>query len=167
MKAPKLWEVAVILAILAGLAFLLWPIDIGGSKEYAKKTMCLSNLKRLSISTIIYAADYNERFPNRDTWLDDIYPYVKTQDKLICPIVIQERNPQLYGYAFNRQLSTAKPPSKPATIPLIFESINLAKNASGDLNSLPSPGRHPQVSNKNGANNIGYADGHAKSVLVP
>lgn len=167
MKFPKFWEVAVILAILAGLAFLFWPIGVGGSKGYAKKTMCLSNLKRLSVSTIIYAADYNELLPNRDTWLDDIYPYIKTQDKLICPIVNQERNPQLYGYAFNGRLSSAKSPAKPEAVPLIFESINLAKNASGDLDSLPSPGRHPHYTSKNGANNIGYADGHAKSVPVP
>lgn len=165
MKAPRIWEILLILGVIAFLAFLLFPSG-GYPKSLAKRSACLSSVKRLSISTIIYAADFNDRFPNRDIWLDSISPYVKTQDKLICPTIFAERNAQLYGYAFSGKLSNAKFPPKPETVPLVFESINLAKNASGELSSLPNPGRHPHSSGERGSNNIGYADGHAKSVPI-
>ena len=44
------------------------------------------------------------------------------------------------------------------TAPMIYDSINYARNASDPLLSLPNPGRHE------GYNVIGYADGHAKHV---
>lgn len=165
MKPPRFWEIAAILAVLAILAFMFFP-PTGYPKTLAKRSVCLSNLKRLSLAANTYAVDFDERFPNRDSWWDAVYAYTKSQDVLICPIIFAEKNPQLYGYAFNGALSNAKAPPKPETIPLIFESINLAKNASGDTNSTPNPGRHPHSATKLGCNNIGYADGHAKSVPV-
>ena len=92
--------------------------------------------------------------------MDAIYPYHKNEWIERCPTFVKDKEvpKNLYGYAMNQAMSGAKPPPNPDTVPLIFESVNLARNASGTLDSLPNPGRH------DGKNSIGYADGHAKAV---
>jgi prepilin-type processing-associated H-X9-DG protein len=145
--------------IVVGIVF--FP-PVGHGREEAKKSACLSSMKNHATAAIIYLSDYDDRFPNRDNWIDATYPYaMKGWYSVVCPEVYKEHNPQLFGYCFNAKLSNAKAPKDATTTPLIFDSVNLARNASGGLDSLPNPGRHE------GMNNIAYADGHAKSVKTP
>lgn len=65
--------------------------------------------------------------------------------------------PGLSGYALNAGVINTKSPD-PTRIPFIYDSINLARNASDLATSLPLPGRHK------GRNNVAYLDAHAKSV---
>lgn len=164
MKFPRPWEIVAVAGIIAVLAFLFWPVH--NDKVSAKRTACLSNIKQLAIASIIYSVDYDERFAGRDTWRDSIRLYTESKDSLVCPVIFMEKNPQLYGFAFYGKLSNAKPPPEPQTVALIFESINLSRNASGDLASLPNPGRHPSHTGGKGSYNIAYADGHAKNRAV-
>lgn len=160
MKKVKLWEVAIIAAILVFLFFLFWPIH-PGNKQGAIRTACLSNLKQIGFAQLAYLGDYDDHFPDRDVWMDSVLPYIKEEKQFRCTALYKEANPQLYGYAFNANLSKAKFPAKgPEAVPLVFESLNLARNASDPFISLPKPGRHE------GRNNVGYADGHAK-ILLP
>ncbi|MFI5385823.1 MAG: hypothetical protein ACHQ50_06850, partial [Fimbriimonadales bacterium] len=48
-----------------------------------------------------------------------------------------------------------------ATTPLIYDSVNLARNASDLVGSLPNPGRH------HGHNNLCFADGHVAVRVTP
>jgi prepilin-type N-terminal cleavage/methylation domain-containing protein/prepilin-type processing-associated H-X9-DG protein len=63
-KGFTLIELLVVIAIIAILAAILFPV-FAQAKEAAKKTTCLSNLKQISLATIMYAGDYD----------DTIYPF--------------------------------------------------------------------------------------------
>lgn len=145
----------IVLGLLV-LAAILWPVRHAYGP--ASTSACYSNLKQLAIGHIMYAADYDERFPDRDAWMDALKPYAKNEDVFICPVIKELEDPQLYGYAFNSTLSGAKVLPNPEKVELVFDSINQARNASGTLESLPNPGRH------DGMNNIAYADGSTKAV---
>jgi prepilin-type processing-associated H-X9-DG protein len=143
-----------ILVILAFLAALLYPVFATAGVGNGK-TACLSNIKQSTTACAIYQADNNGRFPLRDSWMDVID--VRYESLLHCS-ELQKANAsmELYGYCFNAKLSSALQPDDPTTEILLFESVNLARNASGALDSLPNPGRH------RGGNYVGFADGHAK-----
>jgi prepilin-type processing-associated H-X9-DG protein len=149
-----------VLVLLAFVGALLYPV-FASSRE-ARKSVCLSHLKQLATASIIYQADHNELFPLRDSWMDSTFPYRKRDDMLHCPLLQEEsKNDGIYGYCFKSELAGAETPAKPEEEVLIFESINLARNASGALSSMPSPGRH------NGGNYRAFADGHAKWKKTP
>jgi hypothetical protein len=143
------------------VVLFLASVPVGSSKEQAKRSSCLSNVKMQAAALQIYAADYDERLPNRDSWMDAITPYGKFKTYPVCYEVSKLKHPQYIGYCFNRQLSNSEFPADLQTTPLVFESTNMARNASGGLESLPVPGRHF------GSNNVAYADGYAKSVKMP
>jgi prepilin-type N-terminal cleavage/methylation domain-containing protein/prepilin-type processing-associated H-X9-DG protein len=63
-RAFTLIELLVVIAIIAILAAILFPV-FAQAKEAAKKTSCLSNLKQISLATIMYSNDYD----------DTIYPF--------------------------------------------------------------------------------------------
>jgi len=144
---------AVLAVFLAAIA-ILYPLRTNGGPTH--RTGCISNVKQLAVSMQFYFQDNNERFPLRDNWMDATDRYRKNDDILRCPRLRKGKAPQnQYGYAMNQAMSGAKEPEMPGKIPLVFDSINLARNASGTLDSLPDPPRHVKV------NYIGYADGHA------
>lgn len=121
---------------------------------------CISNVKQLGFGVIMYGGDHDDRAPLRDSWMDGVRPFVRGGDTLICPLVEENESLEGYGYAFNSLLDAVDLAAlvKPEDTPLIYDSINFARNASDPLLSLPMPGRHK------GNNTIGYADGHANAV---
>lgn len=105
----------------------------------------------------MYATDYDDRMPPRDHWLDLVTSRPEFHEMDHCPLV---SGPGLVGYAMNAGVKTANDPS-PESTPLVYDSVNLARNAADLVTSLPLPGRH------GGVNVIGYLDGHAKGVTNP
>jgi prepilin-type N-terminal cleavage/methylation domain-containing protein len=84
-KGFTLIELLVVIAIIAILAAILFPV-FAQAREQARKTVCLSNVKQISLGNMMYIQDYDETFefawglvvPGTDgTWLDAIMPYVK------------------------------------------------------------------------------------------
>jgi len=87
-------ELLVVIAIIAILAAILFPV-FAQARAAARKTQCLSNVKQMSLGMLMYAGDYDERFPGwswgfycnggnngapRDSaafWTQAIYPYIK------------------------------------------------------------------------------------------
>ncbi|MGI5819995.1 MAG: DUF1559 domain-containing protein [Armatimonadota bacterium] len=124
-------ELLVVIAIIAILAAILFPV-FARAREKARQTSCLSNLKQLGTSMLMYVQDYDERFPNHNTepgpagsvllpngattsrvqWMVALYPYYKNLDLMNCPSNNTVWSGQYTGnnvpYPFNRNLSAAK-----------------------------------------------------------
>src|SRR5439155_25362196 len=61
--AFTLIELLVVIAIIAILAAILFPV-FARARENARKITCVSNLKQLGTSVLMYAQDYDENLPN-------------------------------------------------------------------------------------------------------
>jgi prepilin-type N-terminal cleavage/methylation domain-containing protein/prepilin-type processing-associated H-X9-DG protein len=62
-------ELLVVIAVIAILAAILMPV-FARAREAGRKTTCASNLRQIGIGFMMYAADYDECFPNNgDTLL--------------------------------------------------------------------------------------------------
>ena len=88
-------ELLVVIAIIAILAAILFPV-FARAREKARQASCESNLKQLALGTLMYAQDYDERFPcwERDTYDESlsplhpgrsVYPYIKNLAVFACP----------------------------------------------------------------------------------
>ncbi len=55
-------ELLVVIAIIAILAAILFPV-FARAREKARQTSCLSNVKQLGTSLMMYVQDYDERYP--------------------------------------------------------------------------------------------------------
>jgi hypothetical protein len=99
--------------------------------------------------------------------MDALSPYLKNDDVKHCPAVQVEskKDPTLFGYAFNSKLSGVDSSKviNPTEVPLLYDSINLARNASDPVISLPDP---PRMHGQNRSNIMAYADSHAKRLRV-
>lgn len=126
---------------------------------------CISNLKQIARSTILYAEDHNERLPHRDAWIDSIEDYAKSDGLFHCPgaQTAKPQNPSIYGYAFHSRLSNVNQTKveKPEKTPLLYDSVNLARNASDPYSSLPVP---PRNHGGHTMNMVAYADSHVKAL---
>jgi len=90
------------LAIPFLAAAVLFPV-FSQAKQAAVKTACLSNVKQLSLATIIYASDYDDRLPAASAWESKTYPYCKSKELYTCPEVKKEGKE--HGFAFRKALS--------------------------------------------------------------
>lgn len=161
-------QVVAIAMTLALIAAILYPF-VAQHRGHGR-ILCLSNVKQLALGVLMYAEDHDNRMPDRDSWMDAAQPYLyggrKEADYPLehCPAIKdQTHDPSLYGYAFNSPLSRAwvEKMASSEQVPMLYDSINLARNASDPFASLPVPGRHE------GRNYIAFADGHAKSLPSP
>jgi hypothetical protein len=143
---------------VAGIFTLLY-FSASNAREQAKATICVSNIKQLSLGTLMYSQDYDEVFPLPNSWTDAIIPYTKNEELHHCPSVSDQ---SLYGYAFNENVvgESLGTISSPQDIVMIFESSSGQKNAQDSMPSLPSPPRHRNRSEAK--NSIGFVDGHVK-----
>ncbi len=105
-------ELLVVIAIIAILAAILFPV-FAQAREKARSTTCVSNGKQIGMGLMMYAQDYDERFPRVYTasfgvnngprdWKSDINPYVKNVGVFRCP----SKPKQWPGYGYNVWLAT-------------------------------------------------------------
>ncbi len=141
----------IVLSVL--VVVILYPL-FAKARETGQTSTCMSNLKSISLGTMQYAQDYDQRFPPTGHWNAVLLPYYRSSDVLRCPSTPRGSEP---GYAMNKSLGTVplKTVIAPADTAGIFESIP-GKDQAGGIELLPVPGRH------SGGNDIGFADGHVK-----
>jgi prepilin-type N-terminal cleavage/methylation domain-containing protein len=86
-------ELLVVLAIISILAAILFPV-FARARENARRASCMFNSKQLALGMLMYAQDYDEKFPTfwyvtaaqpNFTWDNEIFPYVKSDQLYICP----------------------------------------------------------------------------------
>jgi prepilin-type N-terminal cleavage/methylation domain-containing protein/prepilin-type processing-associated H-X9-DG protein len=90
--AFTLIELLVVIAIIAILAAILFPV-FAQAKMAAKKTSDLSNVKQLTLSSMMYGNDYDDTYPfawgwNTEwtPWHRQVDPYVKNQQIWKSPV---------------------------------------------------------------------------------
>lgn len=131
-----------------------------GAGGFVKKVdaVCKERLPKLHKAVELYAADYDETYPIADQWVDLTATYGAKKDPedesesiFRCAEISMTRTGD-YGYAFNAVLSSVKRSSvsDPDGTPMIFDSSNLKRNASGKPEDLlPKPARHNREKNNN------------------
>lgn len=96
-------ELLVVIAIITILAGILFPV-YSRSREQARKTTCMNNLKELGMALAMYIQDYDDTFPfwimpcyNDKNfppgglhWTEQLIPYLKNVDIFTCPSASQE-----------------------------------------------------------------------------
>jgi prepilin-type N-terminal cleavage/methylation domain-containing protein/prepilin-type processing-associated H-X9-DG protein len=111
-------ELLVVIAIIAILAAILFPV-FARARDKANATACLSNLKQIVLSALMYVQDYDEfmlfgsyRYPDGGgylngprgysyiRWHEVLIPYMKSDDVLKCESYkfSRVRDPNSYGY---------------------------------------------------------------------
>lgn len=157
MSKPRFWVMLAVIGVLLFCGVLTFFPTYGYPKTLARASQCMSNAKQSAVALQLYASDYNQLLPDRDLWMDAIVPYTKNEP-FRCPNLMKDGRTDEYGYCLNASVKTFRNLPSPDVTPLVFESVNLARNASGGIDSLPKPGRHE------GSNSIAFADGHAKKL---
>lgn len=135
---------------------ILFPV-FQQAKVAAKRTACISNMKRIAIGEIMYSTDYDDRLPFTKNWQEGISPYVKDGRVYRCPGLPLDGDE---GYAMNAS-HNGKESVKidfPQTEIAFYETSDLRKNAAGDPKAEPNPDRHGKGRTE------AYADAHAAFV---
>jgi prepilin-type processing-associated H-X9-DG protein len=175
-QQPKRTNTTSVVLIVVGVVFFICIAGIGvlsailypvfkQAKQSATRAVCLSNVKQLSTSILMYSADFDDKLPAATTWMDSTLKITertstrtKPRSQYRCPVVSQNKKEDEYGYAFNERVKGSMSSlGDPQNIPLVFDSINLKWNAYGAIDLLPNPSRHR-------LNNVGFCDGHVKGL---
>jgi prepilin-type N-terminal cleavage/methylation domain-containing protein len=143
-------ELLVVIAIIAILAAILFPV-FARAREAARKTTCLSNLKQIGLSSLMYVQDYDEVFP----WLmmdgrnNDDATGLSKQMETTGPVILNNQfqffmEAKFFPYTKNLQLYNC-PTLQPDPIKLAPNNLPLNEFGSyayafGGLNPGCGPG---------------------------
>ena len=105
----------------------------------------------------MYSEHYDELLPQSSKWVDLTLDFSGDEDVYHCSVLRRDQGE--YGYAMLDSLSKVKRTQieSPQDRVLLFESVNLTRNAHERKINFPTPARH-------GVNNVAYLDGHVRAV---
>jgi prepilin-type processing-associated H-X9-DG protein len=170
-RRPGMSPAMIILLVIGGclvgvllvagiLAALMFPV-FSQARESARLASCQSNMKQLGTALAMYTQDYDERMPPKETWQDNLFPYLKNSAVFNCPA---DRG-MPYGYAFNARLDRLSLDRvlSPMTAPSIFESRIHVPNGFDMLESW-DPRHRSGSGGPRGV--VAYVDGHVKAETI-
>jgi prepilin-type N-terminal cleavage/methylation domain-containing protein len=157
-------ELLVTIVIISILAAILFPV-FARARENARRASCMSNLKQIGLGFMMYAQDYDEKFPpamwedpstysnpstsasahtfieenplnaatpagkfivspgtgkgNYYSWMDFIFPYVKSVQIFTCPSFSNTSQADAPSYGYNVFISGLKGGSNGAKFPSV------------------------------------------------
>ncbi len=152
MKNSPITKLACTLTLLVASLGAVHAVKESAKEDNAKT--CMSNQKQLALGFLMYAQDYDEKFPPANRWADGTTPYLKSKAVYNCPEVKE------FGYAFSTAMSR-KPLSKiaePSKERLLFDSLILKKNAYGKEKDIDKR-RHAEFGFIQA-----FVDGHVKRI---
>ena len=142
-------ELLVTIAIIAILASILFPV-FARARENARRASCMSNLKQLALSTLMYVQDCDGYMPidkageNLNTFAP-LMPYIKSGQVRFCPSAPSYANPSSlstysshYGYA---NYTNSKAAGYAVRAALMGQSSGAGTPAPVALDSIPRPSR--------------------------
>lgn len=195
-KAFTLIELLVVIAIIAILAAILFPV-FARARENARRSSCMSNVKQLSLATLMYTQDYDEKLPpayangapvGMDWWGPIIQPYVKSIQVYFCPSDSAQTssnsyNPASVSYGWNYYFLQNKPMGDDlhggaslAAIEAVSQTVLLGDSNGETTGSPPVPSNryiiypcctYIPVERHLGGVNMAFVDGHVKWFQVP
>ena len=134
-KHFTLIELLVVIAIIAILAAMLLPA-LSQAREKGRQASCTSNLKQLALAGVMYAMDFEERFPSHGCgwgtrsyeicYAAKIFPYLGSSEKVFsCPSRTQHVTPGGWGngYGNNLRYIAGRTPRKLAEVKSPSETI--------------------------------------------
>jgi prepilin-type processing-associated H-X9-DG protein len=147
----------VLLPVVAMVLAMLMPA-LARVKHLAQRKVCSTNMQALSMAIIVYANDYDGRFPGE--WCDLLMEHADVSKKSFqCPV-----SPEgTFSYAFNRNLDGLTTDKVGPDVVMLFES-EPGRNMTGGPELLKT-NRHPASGRSSfGGCNIGFVDGHVEFV---
>ncbi|HZH99334.1 MAG TPA: hypothetical protein VEX38_10215, partial [Fimbriimonadaceae bacterium] len=161
----------VVLFVVVVTLVILFPVFAPAREGRGPRRSGINVFKQVGLALLLYAEDHG-RLPPRDSWMDDTLVYSKQEDLYI---VDPQSRFGWYGMAMNSTLSSKRADEGsevaatvdkmevkywPDPYPLVYDSINYARNASDPFLSLPPQGRW------RGGNIVCDLDGSAHFVKV-
>jgi prepilin-type N-terminal cleavage/methylation domain-containing protein len=124
-------ELLVVIAIIAILAAILFPV-FAQARAKARAISCLSGVKQFGTAAMMYAQDFDERFPafyieckgcrpnaqynpqtgwepNGYYWHELVLPYIKNEQILLCPEAQANLTPFCLPYGWNQSWLDFRP----------------------------------------------------------
>ncbi len=171
-------ELLVVIAIIAILAAILFPV-FAKAREKARQASCTSNVKQISLAVLMYAQDYDERFPPERNGIDAlewfrtgtivwttyanyqplVFAYVKNREAFMCPSSRFGTTAEqfAYDYSMNSSLSTGTPPLKLGQVEVPAETLMI-----GDATYEWVDRAARIYARHNSGAILGFCDGHVK-----
>lgn len=120
------------------------------ARESSRAAECLSNIRVVNLSILMYMAENEDRLPPMGGWNDAISPFVRNMDILLCPV---DESGVSCSYVYNSAVpDILKDIPRPETTVMLFDGL-------GGWNEYG--GREKAVLRHRGAMNVTYLDGHA------
>ena len=114
--AFTLIEILVVIAIVAILAGIAWPV-VEHAKESGRRSACVSNLHQIGTASVAYLQDYDDRTvpalqgpyndPRAPAWADSFYSYTRNGQVFQCPSNIPKMAPNPSGVFWRRGMQNA------------------------------------------------------------
>lgn len=103
----KFWEITVVLAIIALVAAILFPV-FQKTRPHSPRRSCQSQMKQLGFAFVQYVQDSDELMPRGvnaagNGWAGEIYSYTKTTEVYHCPD--DEHDGPYVSYAENQNVA--------------------------------------------------------------
>ncbi|MFA5393150.1 MAG: DUF1559 domain-containing protein [Candidatus Ratteibacteria bacterium] len=168
-------ELLVVIAIIAILAAMILPA-LSRTRESARRTTCLNNLKQLGLAVNMYIQDNSECLPGMQEWVTTLGSYVSDNDQVFsCPSDPDKTSSTSYAinsYASGEKISAI---SHSSTFPVFFDRNTTGASSSYFTGCPPTAPSGPSdpfyyvfCSNRhtNGANFL-FLDSHATWLSNP